>query len=152
MKKNGKAYRIKRGGLVCTDKHLTVQSHKNECDINRVMHRAAHGASLSHLLNHGGTYGDFSDMTGDTYEQMQNTLAEARSIFYDLPAELRGEFNNNPGRFFEFVNDPENNDRLEEIFPDLSEPGRQLLNPVGPSAVTDPDPAPKPTPDPAPEE
>ena len=129
-KKQRKEQRIANGGLVCTDPHLTKQSHKNECDINRVMDRARHGASLSHLLNHGGNYGDFSHVTEDWMQNTLDTIADANSIFYDLPAELRTEFNNSPGAFFEFVNNPDNADRLDEIFPALSEPGRQLLNPT----------------------
>lgn len=107
------------------------QSFKDECDINRVLDRAKHGASLSHLLKHQGTYGDFSTWDERTYEDMQNQLARGVSIFNDLPAELRNEFNNNPGKFFQFVNDPANTDRLEDIFPALAAPGRQFPDVIG---------------------
>ena len=110
---------------------VTNQSFKDECDINRVLDRAKHGASLSHLLQHGGNYGDFSTWDENTYEQMQVNLARGKSIFADLPAELRDEFDNNPGKFFEFVNKPDNKDRLEELFPSLSAPGRQLPDVIG---------------------
>ena len=110
---------------------VTNQSFKDECDINRVLDRAKHGASLSHLLQHGGSYGDFSTWDENTYEDMQINLARGASIFAELPAELRDEFDNNPGKFYKFVNDPENKDRLEEIFPALSAPGRQLPDVIG---------------------
>lgn len=130
-----KSERIKRFGIVCKDEHLTVQSHKDQADINRVLDRAKHGASLSHLLNYGGRYGDFSDFDSNTFEDMQNRLSEARTIFYDLPAELRSEFGNDPGAFFSFVNNPENKDRLEEIFPALAQPGRQFPDVIGGAAA-----------------
>ncbi len=121
-------------------KSRTKQAFKDECDINRVMDRAGRGASLAHLAAHKGQYGDFSDFTERTYEQMLNRIADAKTIFFDLPAELRqNEFQNNPGKFFEFVNKPENHDRLEELFPALSAPGRQLPDVV--QGVITPEPA-----------
>lgn len=110
---------------------VTNQSFKDECDINRVLARAQHGASLSHLLNHGGQYGDFSDWTADTYENMRIAFAKGESIFNDLPSEVRDEFDNNPGKFFEFVNNPANVDKLEEYLPALAEPGRQFPDVTG---------------------
>ncbi len=110
-------------------KSKTKQAFKDECDINRVLDRGKRGASLAHLAEHSGQYGDFSDFTEQKYEEMLNQIAEAKTIFFDLPAELRqNEFQNNPAKFFEFVNNPGNNQRLEEIFPSMAGPGRQLDN------------------------
>lgn len=127
-----KRERLARGGLECKDEHLTKQSFKGQCDINTVLDRAKHGASLSHLMNYGGEYGDFSHFTSEYYENALNEMARARSIFNDLPAELRqNEFQNDVGLFFERVNDPEYADRLEEIFPALAAPGRQFPDVIG---------------------
>lgn len=112
-------------------RHLAKQEHKTVCDINNVMLRAQTGAGLSHLARHGGEYGDFSHWDENTYENMQIEKARGVSIFNELPAELRAEFDNNPGKFFQFVNDPKNNDRLEELFPQLSQPGRQFPDIMG---------------------
>lgn len=133
--------RINKGGLVCKDPHRTNQSFKNECDLNRILDRAKRGASLSHLENYQGQYGDFSDWTADTYNQMLERKAAADSIFYDLPAEIRAEFNNNPGAFLSFVNDPANEPRLQEIFPELAVPGTSLPDVLGGTAAS-PDPGP----------
>lgn len=130
-----KAERIANGALDDKTPGKTIQTFKNECDINRVLDRAKAGAGLSHLLNHQGSYGDFSAWDENTHENMQNELARANGIFYDLPSEIRLEFNNNPGRFFQFVNDPANSERLPEIFPELARPGRQLMDPTGPPAA-----------------
>ena len=118
------------------EKHLTKQSFVENCDINRIMDRAKKGASLSHLANFKGEYGDFSDWNEHTYEDMCNDMARAQTIFNDLPAELRNEFDNNPGKFLGFVNDPKNAERLEEIFPVLAEPGRQFPDVIGGLATT----------------
>lgn len=126
-----KVERIARGGTVNSEPSRTKQAFKDQTDINRVLDRASKGASLSHLMNHQGSYGDFSDWDANTYEEMLNKISRGNSIFYDLGAEVRSEFGNNPGAFFEFVNNPENSDRLEEIFPDLAKPGKQLPDVLG---------------------
>jgi len=114
-----------------SEEGLTNQAFKDECDINRVLDRAKKGVGIAHLANYQGVYGDFSDMDANTYEAMVTNLANANSIFHDLGAELRAEFDNNPGKFFEFVNNPENKDRLEEIFPTLAAPGKQFPDVIG---------------------
>ena len=120
----------KKGGKLI-DPDRTKQTYLDQCDINRTMDRVKHGASLSHLANYGGEYGDFSDWDANTYEDMQIQLARANSMFEDLPAELRNEFENDPGKWLEFVNNPENKDRLEEIYPVLAAPGKQLPDVIG---------------------
>lgn len=123
-------------GLDCSgEEHLCQQSHKKHCDINNVLNRVKTGAGLSHLANYGGMYGDFSSWTERTYEDMQASLARGQSIFNDLPAELRAEFDHNPGKFFEVVNS-KTPEELEELFPVLSQPGIQFPDVLGTIANT----------------
>ena len=49
---------------------------------------------------------DFS--SGDDYLELQNKLCEARSMFYDLPVELRDHFEHDPSKVIDFVSNPEN--------------------------------------------
>ena len=124
--------RRKKFGVECKDKNLAKQEHKDSTDLNRLLDAKKRGAALSHLENFQGMYGDFSDMTERNFEDMQNQIANAITIFNDLPAELRqNEFGNKPGRFFEFVNNPENADKLDEIFPQLARPGLQFPDVIG---------------------
>lgn len=127
--------RRKKYWTECKDEHLTKQSFKDQCDINRVLDRAKTGAGLSHIANYGGMYGDFSDWDANTYEDMRNQLARGESIFNDLPAELRAEFDNNAGKFFEEVN-KRTPEELEELFPVLSQPGLQFPDVLGTIANT----------------
>ncbi len=101
----------------------TKQCFKDECDINAIMARAAQGGTISHLEKNKGTYADFSDY--DFFEATQ-MLTRGREIFDDLPAEVRREFGQSPQRFFDYVNDPANKDKLEQKLPDLAKPGTQL--------------------------
>ena len=102
----------------------TIQSFKDETDINKLIHRAAKGETISHLEKHGAIYGDFTDVP-DLLEA-QERLARGQRIFDELPAEVRREFGQSPARFFAFVNDPANKDDLARVLPGLAEPGRQL--------------------------
>ncbi len=110
------------------DRDRADQSHKDQCDINRILDKAKRTGVVTHLNTHGQSYGDFTDFD---YEDAQIQIAKANSIFYDLGAEMRKEFGNNPKAFFGFVNNPENKDKLAERLPALAEPGRQLPDVVG---------------------
>lgn len=103
---------------------MTKQAFVDECDINKILARAAMGDSITHLAKHGAVYGDFTDI-GDLLTAHQR-LERGRAIFDELPAEVKREFNQDMGAFFAFVNDPANRDRLPELLPELAAPGRQL--------------------------
>ncbi len=106
----------------------TKQSFADETDINKILKRAQKTGTISHLNKHEGRYADFSDFDFTTNLLM---LSRGREIFDDLPSELRSEFNQSPKDFFQYVNNPDNKDRLAELLPQLAEPGRQNVDPRG---------------------
>ncbi len=111
----------------------TKQCFKDECDIEKIMARADRAGTISHLDKYQGVYADFSDY--DFHAQTAQ-LTRGREIFDDLPAELRQEFGQSPAKFFAFVNDPSNLDKLREILPGLAAPGIQLPQTSPPNADT----------------
>ncbi len=115
----------------------TKQSFKNETDINQILKRAQKSGTISHLNKHEAHYGDFA---GFDFFDAQLQLAAGRTIFDDLPVELRREFNQSPGEFFEYVNDPANVDRLGELLPALAAPGQQNISLKPPQADDPPEP------------
>lgn len=106
----------------------TKQSFKDETDINKILIRAQKTGTISHLAKYEGTYGDFAE-----YDFFGNLvmLTRGREIFDELPSEIRNEFANSPADFFQYVNDPENVDRLNELLPGLAAPGRQNIDVSG---------------------
>ncbi len=116
----------------------TKQTFKDETDINKILARAQKTGTISHINQFQGSYGDFSD-----FDFFENTLmlTRGREIFDALPSELRNEFQQNPSDFFQYVNDPANKDRLEELLPGLAAPGRQNIDVMSP-ALADIKPAP----------
>lgn len=109
----------------------TKQAYKDETDINRILSRAQKTGTISHLAKHQPQYGDFADF--DFFEN-SNKLIQGRQIFDELPSEIRREFNQSPAEFFQFVNNPENTDRLSELLPSLAQPGRQNISVRPPKA------------------
>ncbi len=103
----------------------TKQSYKDSCDINKLLEKGAKAGSLSHLERHGARYGDFADID---WENVPLQLAEGRQVFNELPAEIKKEFDQNPGKFYDFVTDPENSDRVAKLLPQIAERGKFFPN------------------------
>lgn len=100
----------------------TKQQYKDSTDINKLIYKHAKAGTLSHLEQFGGQYGDF---TGFDFLEANIALAKGKSIFEQLPAELRKEFGHDPAQFFAFVGGKSEKE-LREALPDLAKPGLQL--------------------------
>ncbi len=103
----------------------TKQSFKDETDIEKILSRAQKSGTISHLTKYEARYGDFS---GFDFFEANIKMAAGAEIFAALPSEIRNEFQNTPGKFFAYVNDPDNKDRLGELLPELAAPGRQNIS------------------------
>ena len=96
-------------GFVTVGESVTVQSFKDECDINNIVASMQDGNVMSSSQT-GATsmpqFGDFSGMPDlqDTY----NFLIHAKADFDTLPIAVRERFNYDPARFLDFVSDPAN--------------------------------------------
>ncbi len=91
---------------------LTKQSFTDECDINSIMRRFQKTGALDHVKNHQQNYG-FA--TSEDFTSSMQLVATAQSMFNELPSTIRKEFNNEPGQFLDFVQNPENAQKLEEM-------------------------------------
>jgi hypothetical protein len=117
----------------------TKQSFKDSCDINKILAKHAKAGTLSHLEKHGAHYADYSDFE---FDEHMRKIAQGREMFDELPSEVRAEFEQSPAKFFAFVNDPTNVDRLAELLPAIAKPGRYFPDPspsTPPGATRDPD-------------
>lgn len=91
---------------------VTKQSFKDECDINSIVKKAL----KSGLLPDGNVnpiYGDFSDVKD--YQEGLNVVLRAEAQFNALPAHVRNKFQNDPAKFLEFANNPENGREMVEL-------------------------------------
>ena len=116
---------------------MTKQSFAAECDINTIMARYEHTGVLDFVNENEARYGEFSAVD---YQEAQNIVASANSMFAAMPAALRSRFDNEPAKFLDFVNDERN--YLEAL--DLGlvnarpEPTPQTTPVVAPSVPSEP--------------
>lgn len=89
-----------RTSTYCKDESLTKQEFKEETDINVILERFTRTKEPPPMAlpEH------FTDLTGrTTYFDMATKVAEAQSMFYELPAKKRAEFQNDPDRWADAV-------------------------------------------------
>lgn len=125
-------------------KGLTEQHHKESCDIHHIMKKYIRTGVLEHTRQYEGQYMNMA--SAPDFYNAQIILANARSMFETIPAEIRADFKNDPALFLEFIQDENNRDKIIEYgFSDEHLP--PVIDPAAPIA---PAPAPDPDPDPTP--
>lgn len=127
----------------------TKQSFKDSTDVNKLLLKHARAGTLSHLERFGGQYGSF---VGFDFQEAQNRISRATTIFEQLPWETRQDFGNDPGAFFAYVATKTPAELRKEL-PELAKPGVQWPNPTGqrvpkkpPEAASEAQPSVPPTP------
>jgi phage internal scaffolding protein len=84
---------------------LTSQSDASELDINNIMARYLK-TGLVPMSRATPFWGDASALPD--YQEAQNIIVEAKTIFDSLPAKLRDRFHNSPEEFLAFMGDEKN--------------------------------------------
>lgn len=118
---------------------FTQQSFKEECDINTIM---AKYMSTGELPNIQERMPQYLDVTGQDFQQQMEFVAQAQSMFEELPSSIRNRFDNDPAQFLDFCSNENNR-------PELAEMG--LLKPEIAQAILDPRPLPQNAPESVPE-
>lgn len=120
-------------GYEPTGPSLTVQSQKQEADINYIVEQFGITGRMPENLR-TPNYGDYSEVLD--FRSAIHAVREAESEFLRIPAAIRSRFQNDPQQFLEFCMDQNN-------LPALREMG--LADPAAPQPA-----APEPTPAKAP--
>jgi len=92
---------------------LAKQSFKDECNINTIMGKYDKTGLIEHLNTHQGQYGDFVGF--QDYQTSLNQILEADEMFMSIPSKIRSRFQNDPEKFLQFAQDPENLDQMIEM-------------------------------------
>ena len=95
---------------VVSSESKVQQHYKDKVDVNNIMKRYEKaGLTMADLPKvAAGIYGDFSS-AGD-YMQAALKVAQAKSSFEALPADIRARFGNDPAALIDFLSKPENKD------------------------------------------
>ena len=101
-------------GIIFKEPSMTIQSEKDNCDINVIMNRyATCGTPLPYRTDGvQPVYADVSEL-GDYMENYQR-CKQAEEMFNALPSALRKELDNNPANLLPFIQDKANESRCIE--------------------------------------
>lgn len=95
---------------------LAKQSFKDECNINNIMQRFEKDGLVDHVNKFNGDYADALGV--EDYHTSLNQVMAAKEAFLTLPSRVRANFDNDPGRFMDFVDNPENIDKVKLLLND----------------------------------
>jgi hypothetical protein len=90
---------------------MADKSFADSCNINTILagYKRA-GVNPFQFASDPGLYGDFSDVP--TFQDAQNFIMRANDQFMTLDAKVRKRFDNDPGQFLAFVQDPSNDSEM----------------------------------------
>ncbi len=91
-------------GIVNDKPSMTIQSFKDDADINCIISRFESTGVLvdpSVPVSRVPQFGDFSDLP--SYQEAQNVIVAANIAFYSLSSKIRERFGNDPAAYFDFV-------------------------------------------------
>lgn len=88
-----------RTGLLCEDGSLTVQSEKEDADINTIVRRFGLTGQLPTNVR-VPVEADFTEVFD--FQSAMNAIRAAQESFMAMPADVRFRFNNDPERFVAF--------------------------------------------------
>lgn len=126
-------------GIIFKEPTMTVQSEKDNCDINVIMNRyATCGTPLPYRTDGvQPVYADVSEL-GDYMENYQR-CKQAEEMFNSLPSALRKELDNNPANLLPFIQDEKNKERCYEYGllnkPIMEAPQTPVVAPSVPDSV-----------------
>ena len=105
------AARSKQFATVNKEPSMTQQSDKDDADINIIVSRFAKSGQLP-AVQMEPLYADFT--SAPDYRTAVELTNKANEAFYQIPARIRGQFDNNPQEFIAFALDPKNKDKMKE--------------------------------------
>lgn len=101
-----------RTGEVYTPPSRTKQSFLQECDINNIIKSFKVTGQIRHI-NEKASQGAYADLPDPIeFQDALHAVKAASASFATLPSQVRARFDNDPGRFLEFMSDPANQDEI----------------------------------------
>jgi hypothetical protein len=112
VKKRQRKRKINTGIRVGIDtgETMTEQAHKKECDINYILDEYTRTGYMQHAKDFEGKYDDISVQD---FQEAQLMIAQAKTMFAELPSQIQADFDHKPEQFLQFVQDPDNAEKLE---------------------------------------
>lgn len=122
--KNGEMH-FQKPKLICKDESRTIQSAKDECDVNKIVERFTKTGLLTHVNVSEPRYGDFSEVAD--YQTALMEIMKAEDSFSRLPSSVRKMFDNDPQKVIDFVQDDKNYEKAIKLGLIDKEKGQEYL-------------------------
>lgn len=97
---------------------ITEQHHGETVKIHNIIKQHQNTGIVTHFSKQTPQYGDLA-LAPDFY-QAQCIIANAQTAFEEVPATIRKEFENDAGKFLDFIQNPENKEEMEQMGLDSS--------------------------------
>lgn len=88
------------------------QSFRDECNVNKIIDRYTKTGVLTHVKQLQSVYGEFNT---DSLQEAFAKVEAANNMFMQLPSALRKLCEHDPVKVMEFVQNPDNYDKLVEM-------------------------------------
>lgn len=82
---------------------MTQQQFAQDCDVNYIMEKFLKTGTITHLRREPGHYLDLTTLPD--YQESLQTVINAQNAFMELDADIRLKFDNDPGKFIEYLAD-----------------------------------------------
>lgn len=105
--------RTRRKVSITFGESMTEQHHKDRCSMSNILNKYRKTGLVTHNAATVGHYADYP--TELEFHLMQNRIAAAKSMFESIPSHIRALFDNDPGTFLSYAQDPDNRDDLIEM-------------------------------------
>lgn len=100
-------------GITFTEPSMTLQSAAPECDIYNILNQFNTTGIVTHVASGTPQYTDVSEVPD--YHAAMEIIMTAEEQFSALPSNVRREFDNDPGKMLEFIQNPDNYERGVEL-------------------------------------
>lgn len=97
----------------CGTQSRTEQSHKDECDIHKILNQYKRTGVLNYISGHQAEYLDLPDAFD--FQTSVNTVLDGQKAFATLPSSVRDRFSNDPAKFLAALGDPAFRPELEAL-------------------------------------
>lgn len=92
---------------------MTKQCFKDDVDINNIIKKYHKTGVMPYISHFKAVFGDFFNVTD--YRTALHKLQLAKAVFEGIPVNVRERFDDDPGKFMKFVQDPANKDEIESL-------------------------------------
>jgi phage internal scaffolding protein len=100
----------KRVQVDCSSPKLTDQSYKKSADINNIMKQYQKTGILPNVQQKVANYIDNTNIP--SLEEAHNIIQSAKSLFKELPSNIRKMIDNDPKKLLGYLQDPKNEEFL----------------------------------------